>query len=231
MSANGINRPLSLSEPLLLPENRSSISDCSILLELQQRTAPHYRALEETAGIWAALSARYPHTNLLVHFFAIYSALETRLVLLEDLPHWLPDLSRRWKRATLESDLKLLGISNEDRFVCSIIPDIQTIASALGWLYVLEGSTLGGQIIAREVHTRLGFGPNSGCQFFSSYGSEVGAMWTAFGGHLESFYRTNLGCREEIIQGAVTAFEYFSHWLSFRRDTPTANQTAGICKT
>ena len=48
---------------------------------------------------------------------------------------------------------------------------------AVGCLYVLEGSTLGGQIILRRAAERLGIDADTGAGFFHGYGAQTGAMW------------------------------------------------------
>jgi heme oxygenase len=190
-----------------------SIPRLPILAGLKEKTAPLHRALEENAGIWDCLSSRARYGDLLVRFWGIYSAAEGQLAALEELPRWLPDLSRRWKRSALELDLNHLGIAPESWSICTGITEIRTVAAGFGWLYVLEGSTLGGQLIKRRVQDRLGLGAENGCQFFSSYGAEVGPMWRSFGQSLESFCQANPNCRDQVIERAETAFGCFAHWL------------------
>lgn len=193
--------------------SRESMPRRSILVELKDKTAPLHHALEKTAGIWDSLSSRSLYGNLLVRFWGIYSASEIGLAAVEELPRWLPDLARRWKRSALESDLNNLGIPPESWTVCTVVPEIRTVAAAFGWLYVLEGSTLGGQVIKRAIHERLGLSAQNGCQFFSSYGAEVGQMWRSFGQRIESFCHANPNCRDEVTESAATAFGCFSKWL------------------
>jgi heme oxygenase (biliverdin-IX-beta and delta-forming) len=185
----------------------------SILAELKDKTATVHRALEESAGIWDCRSSRASYANLLVRFWGIYSSAEARLAAVEDLPQWLPDLRRRWKRSALESDLNNLGIPPACWTICTGTIEIRTVAAGFGWLYVLEGSTLGGQLIKRQVQERLGLSAQNGCQFFSSYGAEVGPMWRSFGHSLESFCHANPNCRDQVTASAETAFECFLNWL------------------
>ena len=216
MSSKEVNCVSTLTDVNLVSTTTELVPELSILRELKQRTATHHRALEETAGIWNCLASRASYGNLLLRFLGIYSVLETRLAALEELPKWLPDMSERWKLPALESDLAILGVPTEVWAVGTGSPDIKTIAAAFGCLYVLEGSTLGGQMISREVSERLGVGPEHGCQFFSSYGSRVGQMWRIFGQSLESFCSTNPPCRDEITASAEATFSYFSRSLSSR---------------
>jgi heme oxygenase (biliverdin-IX-beta and delta-forming) len=185
----------------------------SILAELKEETAPLHRALEENAGIWDCLSSRSLYGKLLMRFWGIYSPVEARLAAVDELARWLPDLSHRLKRSALESDLNNLGVASESWTVCTGMPEIRTVAAAFGWLYVLEGSTLGGQLIKRRVHERLGLDERNGCEFFSGYGPEVGPMWRSFGQSLESFSQLNPNCRDAVTESAEAAFGCFVKWL------------------
>lgn len=53
-------------------------------------------------------------------------------------------------------------------------------AAFLGSMYVMEGSTLGGQYIARHVEETLGLAAGEGDAYFCGHGERTGAMWNAF---------------------------------------------------
>ena len=65
------------------------------------------------------------------------------------------------------------------------------IAEGIGCLYVLEGSTLGGQFILRALQERLGLSPDREARFFASYGKHVGSMWKSFGSFAEQYAATH----------------------------------------
>mgnify|MGYP001255535211 CR=1 FL=1 len=184
------------------------------MAELKQRIAPYHQALEMDANIWASLTSRLAYRHLICRFFGFIAAVEGRLALIDGLQLWLPDISERWKTPLLMQDLTLAGISSGQCPICTFIPNIRSVGAAFGCLYVLEGSTLGGQIIARQVYNHLGLTPENGCRFFSSYGAAVGPMWKNFGGHLEAWCVANESCRGEVIRSAAETFECFSRWLT-----------------
>jgi heme oxygenase len=66
------------------------------------------------------------------------------------------------------------------------LPSLESPAQALGSMYVLEGSSLGGQILSRHFEKTLGVRPDSGCRYLSAYGSDTGVMWKIFCEVLES---------------------------------------------
>ena len=50
-------------------------------------------------------------------------------------------------------------------------------AAFLGVIYVLEGSTLGGRLIARHVEPTLGLTDGHGSSYFRGHGEATGALW------------------------------------------------------
>lgn len=190
-----------------------NIFDRSILAELKETLAPYHRQLEMDVNIWAALASPASYRNLLIKFFGVIAALESQLAVVDELETWLPDVSHRWKTPLLTKDLAVWGARFENCPICIDVPDLETMGSAFGCLYVLEGSTLGGQIIAREVYKHLGLTPENGCRFFSSYGAEVGPMWKSFGRYLETWCAANEARRDEVLESAADTFECFSRRL------------------
>jgi heme oxygenase len=57
---------------------------------------------------------------------------------------------------------------------------IDGIGHLAGVLYVIEGSTLGGQIIVRHLERNLGLTRESGARFFHGYGADTEAHWQEF---------------------------------------------------
>jgi len=186
----------------------------SILHQLKQRTAAHHRRLESEANILPSLSCLDEYRKLIVSMFGIYKTLESRLQAVERLSIFLPDVGDRWKAQTLTRDLAVLAVFPEPTLMCTDVVAILSVAEAFGCLYVLEGSTLGGQIISRQLGAKLGLTPENGGAFFSSYGPRVGQMWKVFSERLELFCSGHPECQEEIVQAALATFEYFTRQLA-----------------
>jgi heme oxygenase len=190
-----------------------SVIDSRILPELRRITAPQHQALETAFDGRDSLGSVPAYVKLLMRFFGIHSSLEVQLDTVQGLSSALPDFAERRKSSALAADLASFGVSTDGAAICTDLPQLKTVPQALGCLYVLEGSTLGGQFMAREVRERLNLDPQVGSEFFSSYGSRVGSMWKTFGQHLESFASANPTCREEILTTAQATFDCFSRWL------------------
>ena len=78
-------------------------------------------------------------------------------------------------------------------------------------MYVVEGSTLGGTIIAHEVERRLGLNAETGCAYFRSYGRETAAMWKSFGAVL--LEASSPEADDIIVASAQKTFDVMHDWL------------------
>lgn len=58
-------------------------------------------------------------------------------------------------------------------------------SSYLGYLYVKQGSTMGGQVISRRLGDSLGLSPKRGLRFFSGFGENTRQNWLYFLRYLE----------------------------------------------
>ncbi|HTJ92469.1 MAG TPA: biliverdin-producing heme oxygenase [Pararobbsia sp.] len=88
----------------------------------------------------------------------------------------------RRKTGALRDDLRTLarmGAGESDVRGLSL-PTFESTAAWLGSWYVIEGSTLGGQILAPHFAARFGFSAQGGMRYFSGYGPRTASMWNAF---------------------------------------------------
>jgi heme oxygenase len=76
----------------------------------------------------------------------------------------------------------------------------------------MEGSTLGGQIIARHVAAHLGLRPDHGLAFFSSYGEAVGARWKETREALVCFAEET-AAEDAMVEAARRTFTALAAWL------------------
>jgi heme oxygenase len=193
--------------------------DC--LLALKQGTRAYHDALERKMAPLLNTLSIHTYTDLLQKLFGFYKPLEERIAA---LPAWhnLPvDLERRQKAPLLARDLLWLKVTQlqlSKLTWCERLPEVKSITEALGCLYVLEGATLGGQIISRHLKKNLALDGDRGCAFFCSYGDEVGLMWEAFrealSSHCAKYGRTE---EEQLVKSASETFVSLDYWL-FERD-------------
>lgn len=62
------------------------------------------------------------------------------------------------------------------------VPLAPSPAALVGQIYVVEGSTLGGQVIARQLAQTLDLSDRTGARMFSGHGAETVARWQEFWG-------------------------------------------------
>ena len=118
-------------------------------------------------------------------------------------PHSLADASGRQALPLYSSIATLLDAGWGHRPYCELTP-----AKAFGTLYVMEGATLGGQVINRHLKEHLGLTPENGGVFFNGYGQMTGPMWKAFGASIEAF-AASANADDEIVAAAKDAFTSF----------------------
>jgi heme oxygenase len=123
------------------------------------------------------------------------------------------DWPRRRKAPLLERDLCSAGDSPDVVAAlarCTNLPRIGGLPHALGCLYVLEGATLGGQVVLRHLTGVPSLEGVTWFSFLSSYGAEVGPMWREFGEFLT--VQAN-GDDEAIVRAACETFTTLALWL------------------
>ena len=151
-----------------------------VLQLLRAGTATEHADVERTLDLMSPELARSRLIAVLDRLHGFWSAAEAGL---DDWADRHPadaravDWARRRRAGSFAEDLRALGrASAPDR---PVLPRIPGTDEALGRLYVLEGSTLGGTFIDRHL---AGLPQLAGVRLgaFSPYGAETGAMWHAF---------------------------------------------------
>jgi heme oxygenase len=169
---------------------------------LKAATAAHHERLERRVDIAARVRSRAAYRDLLERFYGFYAPLETSL---EPYAQPVLDFSARRKLPLLAADVAALGGDPGALPRAARIPRVASVPDALGVLYVLEGATLGGKVIARLAGRSLGLTREHGAAFFGAYGPEVGARWKAFGAVAERHAAAP--------EAAVACFEALEEWL------------------
>jgi len=186
----------------------------TILAKLKEATRDQHNALESVVDVMNQTFSRLDYEALIIKFYRFYEAIEGSLPFDELRANGL-DFELRRKLPLLEADLKSLGIFDKVKGTAKFtgIPRLDTLARAFGSVYVMEGATLGGQLIVRQIKESLGLQPESGGSFFYSYGPNVGPMWKQFGAAITEFAE-KADRDDEIIEGARDTFDSFRSCLS-----------------
>jgi heme oxygenase (biliverdin-IX-beta and delta-forming) len=177
--------------------------------ELKEVTADAHQAAEKkliTALKKIATTTDYMHMlNWLYGYYAPMEGLIRRFL----TPDILPDIPKRSRAEYLLWDMKETGLPVLPPDICQQLPVIDSYPRALGALYVLEGSTLGGRIIAGMISQELD--SIKSLSFFNGYGAETNRMWQSFKKFLNHPFP--LIQRREIIAAAEDTFITFKNWI------------------
>jgi heme oxygenase len=184
----------------------------SLFDRLNSSTASLHAQIEQVIDPLRRIDSLEEYASLLVRNWGIYRPLEARLGQMDWKAAGI-DFSARQKCRLLEKDLSALRISTADIETTSDLPLLPSINAGLGCLYVLEGATLGGQIISKHLHEKLSIHPDNGGAFYGGYGSKTGEMWTSFK-KASTAYCMDEKCMSQAEQGAVETFQKFIHWFS-----------------
>ena len=177
--------------------------------DLRASTAKEHQELEDEVEIAESLKSQEDYRSLLEAFYGFVAPLDARLA---QFPWEKLNLSfdERRKAHLLERDLTDLGAVVSTLPQCEDLPVLENFEQACGALYVMEGSTLGGQHILRMVR-QAGL-PESATQYFQSYGARVGEMWKHLGEALNA-YAEGDDRSPHMIEGARRTFRSFQHWF------------------
>lgn len=99
-----------------------------------------------------------------------------------------------------------------------------TPTAMLGWLYVVEGSALGGEIICTHVRQNLKDSPRIGTHFFEGMGTQTAAQWRSFW-DFAAAYCPSTGI-EFAAQAAANLFEQLSIQLDVALECEKAQNAA-----
>ena len=197
-------------------QTETAIQTDSILAQLKARTAHQHQQTEDGVDLLRDDFSLEDYRKLLVRFYAFYKSFEEKM---RDAQAKNPidfNYEERLNAPKLFDDLKNLGMSENEIAEIELFNDLPALDSKekiFGSLYVIEGSTLGGQYISRHLKEKFGLDETNGIAFFSGYGKNTGKMWKSFREAITEFAAVSER-HEEIIKSANATFEKIGNCLS-----------------
>lgn len=182
-----------------------------VLQDLRAGTAELHIALEKRLPFFSDTLDTLAFERLMAAYYGFYQPLERALLASGVVPDDF-NLTPRLKAETLHADLRALGATANDLPLCEYLPVIDSSAASLGVLYVLEGATLGGQILRREIAARLNLDAENGAAFLDVYGAATGRRWREFIEYLSN-RAMDVSERAAVVSAAQTTFSCFEQWL------------------
>lgn len=206
-------------------------SQSTIRKLLQDATAPVHQRLHHHPGLAAVASgtiSRDDYICLLMRLYGFHRPFDDRVCDAGSVFETGLDLGMRKRAAHIAQDLATLGIDETELADLPLCDDIVRPTSSgglLGALYVVEGSTLGGLMLARALSSLFGPETMDGRRFFCGYGERHGAMWRDFVIRLEASAETP-DQRTEIVNSATKTFHSFEVWMKEWRLKPSGRSSA-----
>lgn len=187
--------PLTLASPTVAQVVKTETA--VLHQEVEQLLIPRLSAIQSLKDYAAILQSFY--TFYLPIEKAIQQQISSSLLL---------DIEKRRTANLIADDLAFLGVPVSKQY-CDHLPEIKSIAQAFGAMYVLEGSTLGGKMIAKMLARNSAYSISSGAlNFFQGYKEATGMMWTAFVNVLNQQTDT-----DTIVHAANETFYHLKSWL------------------
>lgn len=171
---------------------------------IKEATKAEHQNLEKQVVLkLKAIRSNEDYADLLKHFFAYFSHIEETIKPFITASV-LPDYAQRRNSGYIKADILELG-ADITHLPFTTVPKIENAVQALGALYVLEGSIMGGSIIVKMLEKE---GVTKGVSFFSGYGEDTGMMWGNFIAVLNAQAKTE----QEEQEAIVAANETFKHF-------------------
>jgi heme oxygenase len=168
---------------------------------LRDATRDRHERLEARLDILNRLLTVPGRRELVAGFHALHAGAEAAL---EPLLGGVPGLDFHARRRSERLARDLAGLGGRVR--PSPPMPVYGVAQALGVLYVLEGSTLGGRVIRR--HLAANGGDMAGLGFLDPYGAATGDRWRSFLDVLDAEADV-----DSLVAGAVAGFDYSERCL------------------
>lgn len=127
----------------------------------------------------------------------------------------LPGLAERQRDGLIAADLADLGRDlPESDAPAAFSAGAVDVPTALGWLYVAEGSNMGAALLRKEA-AKLGLSDSHGAQHLAPAPEGPAAHWRSFTGALDA---AGLSAEEEAraVAGAEAAFARVQHYVDVR---------------
>jgi heme oxygenase (biliverdin-IX-beta and delta-forming) len=183
----------------------------SLRWRVRSETSVWHDRVDAVAGGPNTVESRGGYIDLLGRLYELHTSFESRLAdprLHGAWRHLGIDLPVHRRAHLCADDLETLGAAPANTPVTS--SSLATSGHALGCLYVLEGSSLGGRVVARIVRDRIG---NVPVAFFTGRGRAKLAPWTSVLKALTRF-DTEGGDGDTVIAGACDTFATFASHLA-----------------
>ncbi len=192
-----------------------------VMVMLREDTAEAHQSMEDTPvmrSLLAGTLSRSGYKALLEDIYSLAAPLEAAAAA---HPLWTRatnfDFRRRLKSGRLLQDIAFLqGIPPKDLTIAPRtvrLPDVGSDARLLGALYVIEGASLGGRVILKQLTDLYGYTAEAAACFYAGYGHDTGQRWREWCAFVEDYSRDRKLDAQEMLSAALETFGCFGEVL------------------
>jgi heme oxygenase len=203
------------------PRHGAPDSTWSLREELREATRADHDEIENRMDLMRADYTIEDYGRLLQRYHAFYEFFEAFVFERVNNASRVADFYFRDRRKApwLASDLDALGLERptvtDTGLADALRAGYSDEARLLGAIYVIEGSMLGGAVLAKQFQRRLDLALDSGLKFFTGYGAATKSRWLALQ-ELLSEYDDDPSARGQAVEGARSMFRLFGDQLTLR---------------
>lgn len=180
----------------------------SLAYRLKTETASEHERMHQLMNRADVFSSSEKYAQFTLSQYYFQKEIE-HLFELDGVADLIPDLDIRGRSAQALLDLNDLNIQPVGTTQKSCHA---SVAEALGWIYVSEGSTLGAAFLFKQAQKSLGYSAEFAARNLAAYPEGRAVVWKRFVQALDQAEFT-LAEKDQVIQGALDAFAYFGHAL------------------
>lgn len=187
------------------------------MLQLREGTSDLHAQVESRVPLTKPEPSRAEYVWFLQKMLGFAEPVERALeAMIRDYPA-LIGAPESWKAPWLSADLDALGGhlpagAGARRPSLLAAPTLTDPAHGWGALYVLEGASLGGQVLRRHLATQAWWPHGPGARYLAGYGARTAEVWRNFRERAENFATTSVR-RDAMVAGARETFTRLSDWL------------------
>lgn len=186
----------------------------TIMERLRNETKTAHQQLEKaTIPFIKKATSEAQYAYLLKMFYGYFKPVEEKIHSLVD-SSLLTDIEERRQSAAILEDLKTIGEEDAQLSISEFLPGLTNVPQAIGAMYVLEGSTLGGRFISQMLMKQLNRNAVDGITFFSGYGENTDTKWRNFTQMVNEYAEKFPENKDQIVVAADETFANFGRWVT-----------------
>lgn len=176
--------------------------------KLKNNTVSYHKSVEQALILQPIFTKELTlnqYKEILVRWHHIHHQFETQLEQHIETLNFIPNIKERLKLKLIDKDVNHLNIMLHENFIHFENKTLEHIEEIIGYLYVFEGSTLGGNMLQKHFKHVLKI-EDDAINFYQSYKHEIGVYWKDFIDAIDKWGDENLDVHEQVVTAAKDCF-------------------------